>query len=164
MDNYPLLANQLPAKIKNVWRNYLFLNSLGFIVFGGIATLFIKSTNGLEGFWFIAVVLYFAAVLLQFIVRMALIPYRYAFHRYQITPEEIEFQTGYFFRSTTYVPIVRIQHVETEQGPLLRHEGLMSLVIHTAATAHHIDGLEMKEAQQLRDQIIQLVKVVKEDV
>jgi membrane protein YdbS with pleckstrin-like domain len=41
---------------------------------------------------------------------------------------------------------------------------LIELRIHTAATTHHIAGLDIEEAQELRNQIIALVKVAKEDV
>ena len=95
---------------------------------------------------------------------MALIPYRYQFYRFEVTPEDLAFQKGYFFRSITYVPMNRIQHVETEQGPFLRKENLMEIVIHTAATSHRIAGLDMAEALDLREQIINLVQVAKEDV
>ena len=60
--------------------------------------------------------------------------------------------------------MVRIQHVETTQGPLLRKAGLMTVDIHTAATVHTILGLEENQAEQLRNQIIALVKVAVEDV
>ena len=74
------------------------------------------------------------------------------------------FQKGFIFRSTTYVPINQIQHVETEQGPFLRQQNLIQIAIHTAATTHRLAGLDMEEAQALRQQIIELVKVAKEDV
>lgn len=108
--------------------------------------------------------IYFAIVLIWSVIAMLLIPYRYQFHRYEITPEDLSFQDGYIFRSITHVPINRIQHIETEQGPFLRKEKLMEIVIHTAASSHNISGLDVEEAVQLRQQIIKLVKVAKEDV
>lgn len=39
----------------------------------------------------------------------------------------------------------------------------MSLAIYTAATTHRIAGLDLKDAEQLRQQIVDLVKVVQED-
>lgn len=95
---------------------------------------------------------------------MILIPYRYKYYRYEITSDALSFQKGYVFRSITHVPITRIQHIETEQGPFLRKENLIEIVIHTAATSHHIACLSVKDAMALREQIIQLIKVAKEDV
>ena len=46
----------------------------------------------------------------------------------------------------------------------MRHENLMELVIYTAATKHKILGLDVDEAQQLRAQIIEMVRQAKEDV
>ena len=108
--------------------------------------------------------MYLSVVILKAIVDLALIPYRYTFHRYELASEDLAFQEGFIFRSTTYVPLNRIQHIETEQGPFLRHENLMELVIHTAATKHKILGLDVNEAQQLRAQIIEMVRQAKEDV
>lgn len=98
------------------------------------------------------------------IFSLAVIPYRYKYHRYEITSEDLAFQKGYFFRTTTFVPINRIQHVTTEQGPILRQQQLMEIAVHTAATTHRLAGLDAQEATELRQQIIDLVKVAKEDV
>lgn len=39
---------------------------------------------------------------------------------YSLYNEEIEIETGVLFRSEELIPMIRIQHVETSQGPLLR--------------------------------------------
>lgn len=161
---YPLLPKQMPDRIKVVWRNTLFFRAFIFLLIGIAATLLLQWLGQLEDLWLWVMIGYFALVILLSLFTFALIPYRYNFYRYEITPEDLAFQKGYIFRSITYVPINRIQHVETEQGPFLRRENLMEIVIHTAATSHHIAGLDMEEAMSLRNQIIELVKVAKEDV
>lgn len=161
---YPILPKQMPERIKKVWQKSNLMSSGIFVFIGLVATVIVAVTGHLQGVPVWIIVGYFLWVLLLFIVRQALIPYRYYFHRYEITPEDLAFQEGYIFRSITYVPINRIQHVETEQGPFLRKENLMEIVIHTAATDHHLAGLDLEEAMALRQQIIDLVKVAKEDV
>lgn len=161
---YPLLPQQMPATIKSVWRKTIILIALIFIIIGLALAALLTYLDVFTNPWMIALSIYFGIIILTTLISMALIPYRYHFYRFEVTPEDLAFQKGYFFRSITYVPMNRIQHVETEQGPFLRKENLMEIVIHTAATSHRIAGLDMAEALNLREQIIQLVKVAKEDV
>lgn len=161
---YVLLSKQLPLRIKRVWRKTIFVTTsilLLVIVSCGFILNWLDFWNN---YWLIASVSGVSLIMIHTIISLILIPYRYTFNRYEITNEDLAFQKGYFFRSTTFVPINRIQHIETEQGPFLRKENLIELRIHTAATTHHIAGLDIEEAQELRNQIIALVKVAKEDV
>ena len=164
MNDYPLLPKQMPATIKSVWRKTIILTGLIFIIIGAGLTLLLTNLHAMNRAVTIGLAIYFGVIMLAALIALALIPYRYQFYRFEVTPEDLAFQKGYFFRSITYVPMNRIQHVETEQGPFLRKENLMEIVIHTAATSHRIAGLDMAEALTLREQIINLVKVAKEDV
>jgi uncharacterized protein len=84
--------------------------------------------------------------------------------RYEVREEEIELQEGIFIRKRTLVPMVRVQHVDTVQGPILRKYHLASVIVHTAATAHEIPALEEEEAEELRLFISKLARVADEDV
>lgn len=162
---YPLLKRQLPPKIKNVWRSRQLIGLVVGIVVSGGTFWAVKTFEFFQPTYFFWIWLGLTLLfLLSKLIDFALIPYRYQFHRFEIDDADIALQTGYFFRNMTFVPISRIQHVETEQGPLLRKAGLMSVVLHTAATTHRLAGLTVADAQQLREQIIALVKVAKEDV
>lgn len=163
MMNYPLLSKKMSYKIKTVWRKSTYVSSTIFMMIGVVAVGTLAWFNHLNGVWVWLLGSYFLVGLIIFVFSMLLIPYRYKFYRYEITAEDLAFQKGFIFRSLTYVPMNRIQHVETEQGPFLRQENLMEIVIHTAATSHHIAGLDVQEAMDLRQQIIELIKVVKED-
>ena len=164
MNEYPLLPKQMPATIKSVWRKTILLTAAIFIIIGVGLTVLLANLDSINRAVTIGLSIYFGIIILTTVIALALIPYRYQFYRFEVTPEDLAFQKGYFFRSITYVPMSRIQHVETEQGPFLRKENLMEIVIHTAATSHRIAGLDMGEALELREQIINLVKVAKEDV
>lgn len=162
--NYPLLTHQMPTRIQTVWRKSLFTTiGICFIIELIVCYVLIWIFD----FQLLTWVLLGCLIGLTLIfgsIAYFLIPYRYAFHRYEITEEDVALQKGYFFRSTTYVPLNRIQHIETNQGPFLRQAQLMELVIHTAATAHTLSGLDIAQAQTLREQLIELVKVAREDV
>jgi membrane protein YdbS with pleckstrin-like domain len=84
--------------------------------------------------------------------------------RYDVREQEIELQRGIFIKVRTLVPMVRVQHVDTVQGPILRKYKLASVIVHTAATIHEIPALEEDEAEELRMFISKLARVAEEDV
>ncbi|MEH7249954.1 PH domain-containing protein [Neobacillus niacini] len=84
--------------------------------------------------------------------------------RYDVREEEIELQEGIFIVKRTIIPMIRVQHVDTVQGPLLRKYQLASVIVNTAATAHEIPALEESEAEELRRFISNLARVADEDV
>ncbi|MBY0099551.1 PH domain-containing protein [Mesobacillus maritimus] len=84
--------------------------------------------------------------------------------RYEVREQEIEIQRGVFIMKRTLIPMVRVQHVDTQQGPLLRKYQLSTVMISTAATVHEIPALEMDEAEELRRSISRLARVADEDV
>lgn len=84
--------------------------------------------------------------------------------RYDVSEQEIDLLYGVFIKTRTLIPMVRVQHVDTEQGPLLRHFGLSTVSIATAAGIHEIPALADDVAAGLRDHISVLARVVDEDV
>lgn len=84
--------------------------------------------------------------------------------RYEVREKEIELDEGFFIRRRTLIPMIRVQHVDTVQGPLLKKYKLASVVVHTAATAHEIPALEEPEAEEMRFYISKLARVAEEDV
>ena len=84
--------------------------------------------------------------------------------RYEVREAEIELQHGLFIVKRTLIPMVRVQHVDTTQGPLLRKYGLAVLTISTAATVHAIPAIPIAEADTLRRQISELARVAEDDV
>ncbi|GMR64838.1 MULTISPECIES: PH domain-containing protein [Bacillus] len=89
---------------------------------------------------------------------------RQRYYSYQLNEEELEIQHGLFVVKRVLVPMIRVQHVTIEQGPIMRKYGLAELHISTAATSHSIPGLTMCEAEMLKTKIAELAKVSDEDV
>ncbi|WP_028609446.1 PH domain-containing protein [Paenibacillus harenae] len=83
--------------------------------------------------------------------------------QYELFEDELEIQKGLIFLSNVLVPMVRVQHVELESGPLMRKYDLAGVSIVTAATTHKISGLKLTEAQQLKRRIGLLAKVDDQD-
>jgi membrane protein YdbS with pleckstrin-like domain len=163
ISDYPLLNCQLPQKIKKVWLAQAIISFLLSVLI--LLVLYWVAEKFFSWSWVPLAGMILAVIfLLMLVSEIILIPYRYAFDRFQINSSELALQEGFFFRKTTFVPIIRIQHVEMHQGPLMRTQHLASLIIHTAATTHEIHGLTLNDASRFREQIIELVQAVKEDV
>ena len=84
--------------------------------------------------------------------------------RYEVREHEIEIQHGLFVVKRTLIPMVRVQHVDTTQGPILKKYDLGNISISTAATIHTIPALVMSEADTLRARISELARVAEDDV
>lgn len=89
---------------------------------------------------------------------------RYRRWRYEIFEQEIYIQNGILIRTRTLIPMIRVQHVDTEQGPIMNKFRVASVSISTAATTHLIPALSEEDASNLRDRISQLARVDEDDV
>ena len=70
----------------------------------------------------------------------------------------------YLLIASILIPVNRVQHVDTRQGPILRNYALSNVTISTAATTHEIPALTEENAGKVRDQISRLALKAKEDV
>ena len=69
----------------------------------------------------------------------------------------LHLKRGRAFRKEILVPRSRVQHLDIERGPVERHFGLATLVIHTAGTRQHAirqPGLADADAVALRDALV----------
>lgn len=89
---------------------------------------------------------------------------RYRRWRYEIYEQEIYIQHGILIMTRTIIPMIRVQHVDTKQGPILKMYKLATVSISTAATTHEIPALYEKDASELRDRISTLAMVDEDDV
>ena len=79
--------------------------------------------------------------------------------RYEISETEVDMQRGIVSVTRTLVPLTRVQHVDTQQGPLERWIGLSTVVFYTAAGANRIPALATPIADRVRDRIAELARV-----
>ncbi|WP_397536363.1 PH domain-containing protein [Rummeliibacillus pycnus] len=144
-----------------VWRIHAGIESaiLFIIVFAACAFTFFF--DGPKWIYAICIVIWIAFIFLG----VYLFPkIRWDHWRYEVREEEIEIQRGLFIVERTLVPMVRVQHVDTAQGPILKRYNLSSMSISTAATTHTIPALSVEEADQLRVRISELARVAEDDV
>ena len=87
----------------------------------------------------------------------------YATWRYDVTPTDVDLYHGVFVKKRVLVPLVRVQHVQTKQGPILRAHGLATVTVSTAGESFEIPGLAEADAEALRDRVAELARLAKED-
>ena len=79
--------------------------------------------------------------------------------RYAVDESVIELRHGIWWQTWTRVPMARVQHVDTRQGPIDRRYGVAILVLYTAAGARQIPGLARPDAEAMRDRIAELANL-----
>ena len=152
---------QIPRKGLTVWRLYgLFNTALTAILMG--AVIFVTYYFEWPSF------IYYIAIAVVVVVALAsiwLFPrIRWDHWRYEVREHEIEIQSGLFIVERTLIPMVRVQHVDTSQGPILKKYDLANISISTAATTHVIPMLITSDADSLRARISILARVAEDDV
>ncbi len=83
-------------------------------------------------------------------------PLSYDRFRYAVRDEDLWVARGVLFKQQTVIPHVRIQHVDTRQGPVERLFGVSRLLVFTAsglAADGGIPGLATATAVALRDDL-----------
>lgn len=149
-------TQRLSKKSITIWRIQRSLEGLLLLI---LPIAYAVSLNYFD--WPIWILFVLIGILLLYIVALILVwpPIQWRRFRYQVLEQEIDIVQGVLIVRRTLVPMTRIQHVETEQGPILRRYKMASVEIQTAATTHRIPVLPIEEADELRDQIARLAAV-----
>jgi membrane protein YdbS with pleckstrin-like domain len=89
-------------------------------------------------------------------------PLQYRGWAYQIRQHQLWAERGVLSRTTSVIPYVRIQHVDTRQSPVERALGIARVVIFTAGirgAEFVLPGLPVEEASRLREELAELAGV-----
>lgn len=91
--------------------------------------------------------------------------WRYAVHRWEVTPDAVYTQVGWLDQERRIAPISRVQTVDSERGVIERLFGLANVTVTTASAAGpiHIHGLEYAVAQRLVDDITSRAQATRGD-
>ncbi|MFC3899273.1 PH domain-containing protein [Aliicoccus persicus] len=82
---------------------------------------------------------------------------KYRTTTYGIVDDVLKVHKGVFTKSRQHVPLIRIQNIDTKQGPLMEFYNLKGVQLRTASSIVYIPELESDEADSLRDEIRQIV-------
>ena len=88
----------------------------------------------------------------------------YKFASFIQTEESVEIRSGAFIRRRTLIPLVRVQHVNHIQGPIMSLFGLSKLVIATASDSFGLEGISSKKAYDLAEQVTAAAEAAREDL
>ena len=86
---------------------------------------------------------------------------QFAFTRWRLDGDGYALRRGRLWQQETFVPKSRVQHIDLQRGPIGRHFGLSTLVIHTAGTRHNAvptAGLDAGDAEALRDHLARWIE------
>ncbi len=156
------LNERIDKKAINVWRiNALieFFIELALLIFYGIGTLLWWSLP----LWPAMVLL--SLVIIRLLINCFIIPnIRMRIWSYTFLDDAILIQSGLIIIKRSRIPMARIQHIDTEHGPIMRIYDLATLTITTAGTVHKIPALKAATAFELAQSISAIAKVRDEDV
>lgn len=156
MEHNATPSNHLDPRAKTVWRIQSFVAVAMLTVVLGVVVA-VTTLLGVDGFVAVALL---ATVLLGAIAWLVIVPeVRYRRWRWEVTTDEVRLQRGLIVVERTVIPMVRVQHVDTTQGPIMGAFDLSEVRVWTAAGAHAIPALAEKDAAQLRDRIALLARV-----
>lgn len=160
----PIPTGKLNPKVKSVWR----ISAVIWLAICWICTGLPFLVAGIvdAGDWAFITAGIITAVYVFLIVLLAgVLPnIRYVRWRYEVGEHELDIMRGIFWRKRFVIPFIRVQNTDTKQGPIMRSFGLAQVTVSTAAGEHEIPGLEVEEADALRDVIATQARLAQEDL
>jgi membrane protein YdbS with pleckstrin-like domain len=84
---------------------------------------------------------------------------RYRIWRFEVEDDAVTLERGVITRVNAVVPFVRVQHVDTQRGPVERLAGLSSIVVYTAGSQGAgvtIPGLTPERADAIQERLRRL--------
>jgi membrane protein YdbS with pleckstrin-like domain len=141
---------RLNPRVRIVW----VVGALASAVVFGLAVAAVDRFFVGLGDWLVA-----AAFLAVALVGAAFVVVRYRVWRFEVREDGVYIKRGVLTRVKTVVPFVRVQHVDSQRGPVERLAGLASVVVYTAGSRGAdvtIPGLTPERADDLQDRLRRL--------
>jgi len=153
--------HRIPRKGLTVWRLYGMISTITAIILAGVIGFLTYRFQWPTLIYYLMICLIIILAILSILVLPAI---RWEHWRYDVREHEIEIQSGLFVVKRTMIPMVRVQHVDSAQGPILKKYNLANISISTAATTHTIPMLISEDADLMRKRISELARVAEDDV
>lgn len=159
----PEPKKKISKKAINVWRVTDFLqNLIGLIIIGSL----LFSFHYFDWVTWVGILLYiFLGILIiimiyELTIRPILLQKTW---RYDIDENYIQLKYGFINKHSLIIPMSRVEYVNTNQGPILRYYNLSVLTIGTITSANQIPAIPVAEAEEIRDLIIYLAELDKNE-
>ncbi|EES47966.1 PH domain-containing protein [Clostridium botulinum] len=149
---------------KNAIKSWVISRSIGTILFLFISlTAFYIMKSKFEIHWVIRnekyILLAVGIIGLLSIIDVILNPIiEYKTWVYELTSDKIDFTQGIFTKKRTIVPIIKIEHIKINRGPINSRLGLANIEIFTAGGSHEIPNIEVKVAEEIGEYLNNKIK------
>lgn len=148
-------GERLDPRARSLWRVTGALQALP-ILAGGTFGSYVFYNNDVPVY--LAALPVLVTLTLALLLVVLLPPLLWQRWRYEIRLLEVDLQRGLLRVTRTLVPMARVQHVDTRQGPLQRRFGLSTVIFYTAAGPNEIPQLASGTAAEVRDRIAELTR------
>lgn len=160
MDMTQKPANRIIERAITAWRVSNFLKV--FVVIAAVISFTELYVVVIYNWLFWVLVTGFLLLVLFYIIYVPNI--RWSRWHYEISDGNIQLMHGILVVRHILIPVNRVQHVDTRQGPILRYFNLAAVTISTAATTHAIPALAEETAARVRDKIATVAGLSDDDV
>lgn len=131
----------------------------------GVVLLFIRFLGKFAILYFFnETILFFCDIALALIIFFLLLNtflypiIEYKQWKYNITDSRVDFSEGIYATKRTILPIIRIQHIKINQGPINKLLNLANITMVTAGGSHTIPNIDIKTAEKIGDYLNLKVK------
>ena len=146
----------LDPRVKTAWRIQTAIVAVPAALFGLVGAGSLRADG--SPMW-LAILVGLAGIAFAVVMLGPVPELRYRRWRWEVAELEIRLQHGLIVIERVVIPMVRVQHVDTSQGPIMRAFGLSEVKVSTAAGSHSIPALADEDAGELRDKIAVLAGV-----
>lgn len=155
-------SHSIDPRAIELWRIHGLIGPVMWGSMGLFTALIVVLSQGFSPLWLLALM---PVLLLYAIVNVFVVPQiRWRIFRYDLDDNELYVKRGLIIVRRTLIPLIRVQHVDTTQGPLSKYFGLSSVRVSTAASTHEIPALADEVADALRDRISRLARIAREQI
>ncbi len=155
----PEPQKRISKKAINVWRvTDLIQNLIGLFIIGGLifSSRYFDWVNWIDIILYILLGFILIIMIYELTIRPVLLQKTW---RYDIDENYIQLKHGFINKRSLIIPMSRVEYVNTNQGPILRHYDLSVLTIGTITSANEIPAIPVAEAQEIRELIIHLAEL-----
>lgn len=140
---------RLDSRVRYVWGVGALVAAVVLGVAAGVVTWFVRSQA-------LAPLVGGAVFAVVFVLGLALVVLRYRAFRFELREDTLYIERGVVTQVRTTVPFVRVQHVDSQRGPVERALGLASVVVYTAGSRGadvEVPGLDAARASELQERL-----------
>ncbi|WP_208560382.1 PH domain-containing protein [Marinilactibacillus kalidii] len=145
--------NQTNPNVVHYWRLKAFIHCVIFLVIL-LILFFINQWFDLVSLPNWSVLLIIGIITVQWLFYIGFRPRLKAkYWRYKLHEDQLEIIKGIWFRNQVSIPLLRVQNIESDVGPIAKKFGIAELKVTTASQTNHLPELNAEEASRIQQSI-----------